>query len=211
MPLDPWSAVVLAGGKGIRLGGVVKPLIRVDGQPIICGLVRSLQAARIRRIVVVVSPYTQKVCNVLLGAPDISHDGLSFVQVAADADQMHSLSQGLMALDEGHGPAMVCLADQPSINASLLCLLQSAFDGRPVNAQMVVPIVDGQPGNPVVLSSSLVHEWRSLRESHIGKAWRNANKERVYLWDTPFSQYTFDLDTPEDLTELAQTGRIVVL
>lgn len=50
---DPWSAVVLAAGRGSRLGGAVKPLIRVDDQAIISGLIRSLQAANIDRIVVV--------------------------------------------------------------------------------------------------------------------------------------------------------------
>lgn len=203
---DPWSAVVLAAGRGSRLGGAVKPLIRVDDQAIISGLIRSLQAANIDRIVVVISPHTQRIRDVLPYESDVSLGKLVFVEVIANADQMHSLHQGLIALGDVHGGVIVCLADQPFVDVQAVSELKIAFCNRAAHLDMVVPFVDGQPGNPVALSPQLVQEWCKLDEAHIGKTWRNANPQRVYRWSTLLSQYTTDLDTPEDLLTLCRSG-----
>jgi molybdopterin-guanine dinucleotide biosynthesis protein A len=46
-----YAAIVLAGGEGSRMGGVLKPLLRVKGEPILARVLRALNDAD--RIVVV--------------------------------------------------------------------------------------------------------------------------------------------------------------
>lgn len=201
-PSDSLAALVLAAGIGARLGGIAKPLIRVGSQSIIQRVVQSLQAAGIGRIVVVISPFTQRVREILTETLIGSTRGLSFVEVPVGGDQMYSLLHGLRHLDRVEGGVMVCLADQPLLDAQAVAELQSAFVGRPLRAEMVVPYVNDQPGNPVVLSASLVQEWLSPNALYIGKAWREAHPDRVHLWSTHLTSYIVDLDTPEDLNKL---------
>lgn len=204
------AALVLAAGTGSRMGGMVKPLIRMEGQPIVCRLVGSLQAAGIERIVVVIGPHTQGVQQALHQAFDSGlvrpSSGLSFAQAAPGSGQMHSLLQGLTALADTRADVMVCLADQPLIGLHAVASLLSAFAHRPPLADMVLPCVDGRPGNPVVLSAALVQEWLLLPEAQIGKAWRDAHPQRVHLWPAPDAQYVTDLDTPDDLQALRDRG-----
>ncbi len=206
-----WAAVVLAAGTGSRMGGVVKPLIRFGGDPLVCRLVRSLQAAGIERIVVVISPHTHQVRQTLTDALAESAARLTFVEVLADGDQMHSLHQGLLHLSEMsrdmnhdvsydvHCGVLVCLADQPWIDVQAVTELQAAFVARSPEIDMLVPCAEGQFGHPVALSHRLVQEWLSLDEHRIGKVWRDAHPQRVHRWTTHLTSYFTDLDTHEDL------------
>lgn len=208
---EPLAALVLAAGNGVRMGGVAKPLIRIGGQAIVCRLVQSLQTAGIERIVVVIGPHTQGVQQALNEGLAALPSDLSFVPVKPGSDQMHSLQQGLKALADLQAGVMVCLADQPLIDPQAVSALQAAFVRRPAQADMVLPCVQGRPGNPVVLSAQLVREWLALPEQQIGKAWRKTHAQRVYSWPTPLTQYTTDLDTPEDLQALRSAGLSVSL
>ena len=200
-----WAAVVLAAGTGSRMGGVVKPLIRVDGDPLVCRLVRSLQAAGIERVVVVISPHTHQVRQTLTNALAESAARLTFVEVLADGDQMHSLHQGLLHLSEMNRGVLICLADQPWIDVQAVTELQAAFVARSPEADMLVPCAKGQFGHPVALSHRLVQEWLSLDEHHIGKVWRDAHPQRVHRWTTHLTSYFTDLDTQEDLNALRES------
>ncbi len=204
-----WAAVVLAAGTGSRMGGVVKPLIRVGGDPLVCRLVRSLQAAGIERIVVVISPHTHQVRQTLTDALAESAARLTFVEVLADGDQMHSLHQGLLRLSEMNRDmnqgVLVCLADQPWIDVQAVTELQAAFVARSPGADMLVPCAEGQFGHPVARSPRLVQEWLSLDEHHIGKVWRDAHPQRVHRWPTSLTSYFTDLDTHEDLNALRES------
>lgn len=208
---EPLSAVVLAAGQGVRLGGVLKPLIRIDEQPIVCRLAQSLMAVGIGRIVVVLGPHTRPVRQTMAQLPAMRGADVSWVEVAPGSDQMHSLRQGLLALAGASCGALVCLADQPLIDAPALHALCETHAQRPPGTDMLVPTVGERPGNPVVLSARLVQEWQGLDESLIGKRWRDAHPQRVHRWHTTCSAYTTDLDTPQDLDALRQAGLAVAL
>lgn len=200
------AAVVLAAGAGSRMGGVAKPLIRIGGKTIVEHLVRSLQKAGIEHIVVVISPHTQRVQQTLTETLGQSASGLTFIEVCAGRDQMHSLHQGLRHLGHVCDGVMVCLADQPWLDAQAIAELHMAFIDRSPHTDMVVPCVNGQPGNPVVLSSPLVRAWLPLDERHIGKVWRDAYPQRVHHWITSLDAFITDLDTQEDLKALSDWG-----
>lgn len=204
--LNSPAAVVLAAGSGSRMGGVVKPLIRVGGRTIVQRVVQSLQAAGIERIVVVISAHTYEVRQTLIEALKSSAAGISFVEVLNGRDQMHSLQQGLRQLGPARADVMVCLTDQPGIDALAIALLQMAFKARPPHTDMVVPCVNSQPGNPVVLSSELAQDWQHRELQYIGKSWRQAHPQRVHHWSTDLTIYTTDLDTPGDLKAFGDLG-----
>lgn len=203
---EPLAAVVLAAGRGARLGGVTKALIGVEGQTLIARLIRDLQAAGISRIVVVTGSASRQVCDECRAAVREGSVSLSFVDALGGGDQMHSLHLGLQALADACCPVMVCLADLPLLDAKDLVELKVASENRPPGTDMVVPDVQGTPGHPLVLSPELVQEWLRTDEQLIGKAWRLAHPQRVYRWRTTREAYITDLDTPQDVQACRDAG-----
>jgi CTP:molybdopterin cytidylyltransferase MocA len=85
--------------------------------------------------------------------------------------------------------------------------LIGAYKKRPEGTQVVVPTVDGLPGNPVLFSAE-VKEAVLAGDARLGcKQWQAANPEAVYAWATANKRYRQDVDSPEDIAQLAaQTG-----
>jgi molybdenum cofactor cytidylyltransferase len=118
-----------------------------------------------------------------------------------------SLRVGLQALTTDVDAVIVLLADQPLIAATDIAALIEAFKSRG-DRQMVVPRVNGAPGNPVIVDAALRNEWLAGDVSATGQRWRNANPARVHWFDTSNDHYGIDIDTPEDIARFtARTGR----
>jgi molybdenum cofactor cytidylyltransferase len=113
----------------------------------------------------------------------------------------------------------VVLADQPLIAAADLTELMGAFKRRPPGQHILVPVVTkavaesasdapvGQRGNPIVLDDVAVAQ---ILASDIKLACRHLIESQpamVHVHHTANSRFTVDLDTPEDLEQLAtRTG-----
>jgi CTP:molybdopterin cytidylyltransferase MocA len=101
---------------------------------------------------------------------------------------------------------LVLLADQPLIGAADLTELIAAFKKRG-QGHVLVPMVNGQRGNPIVLDEVARAQ---IHASGTNLACRNLidrNPELVCVYETANTRFVTDLDTPEDLTRLAgRTG-----
>ncbi len=118
-----------------------------------------------------------------------------------------SLRLGLQALAKDVGAVIVALADQPLITPADINDLIAAFKSRG-ETHMVVPRVNGEPGNPIIVDSALRDEWMAGDLCATGQRWRNANPTRLHWFDTNNDHYRVDIDTPEDLTRFrTRTGR----
>lgn len=218
---EPWVAVVLAAGQGERLGGVAKPLIRLQGEALIVRLLRSLWAAGAQEVVCVTARHGPAIQQTVSQALPQSQWPTHWVEVAQGLAPAHSLLQGLAALPapaaaDGNAPAvMVCLADQPFIDTSALHNLLQAYAARPFGCEMVLPWTDNKPGNPVVITPSLQAMWLQASPQQgapvVGKAWREQHPAQVYAWPTPQLCYAVDIDTPGDVASLRLAGFAVDL
>lgn len=198
---ERWSAVVLAAGVGQRMGGVAKPLIRRNGQPLITHLVRSLQAAGVDDIVVVQGTHGPRIAVAL--AEPAEQGGVNFVAMDAGQEQTASLHQGLLRVRPASTAVMVCLADQPLVDQAVVARLIAAFETRDAGKDMLVPWVDGTPGNPVVFSRTAVQALLALGPQASGKAWRLQHPDRVQRMLSTDPAYGVDLDTLADLAHPA--------
>lgn len=117
MPLE-WNAVVLAGGRATRLGGVVKPLVEVRGRTM---LEAALAAATDARQVVVVGdvPVPE---GVLRTREDPPHGGPAA-----------GLAAGLAALDDPTPWTLVLASDLPGAERAVPVLLEVASTDPPVD------------------------------------------------------------------------------
>lgn len=198
------GAVLLAAGSGSRLGGRPKSLLELGGVPLIRRQLIALSGAGVDELVVVLGHH----------APAIEAAVRDFPVTLArnpvpDDGQASSVLCGLRALGGKLDAVIVALADQPLVHAQDVTDLIAAYKRRG-SAAMVVPRIDGEPGNPAIFDAALKDEWLAGEANAACRRWREAHPERVHWFDTPNTRYRTDIDTPEDLARFTErTGHVL--
>lgn len=205
------AAILLAAGEGKRMGGVAKPLITLQGVPLIKRQLIALSGAGVDEVVVVTGHAREAIEEQVQSFP---------VTLAHNPDyadgQQGSVRVGLQALSGAFDAVFVVLADQPLIAAADLTELMSAFKRRPAG-HIVVPVVSkadsttlagdenaGQRGNPILLDDVALTQ---ILASDIKLGCRHLierQPDMVHVHKTANTRFIVDLDTPEDLQQLAQ-------
>ena len=192
------GAVLLAAGEGLRMGGVAKPLITLQGVPLINRQLIALSGAGVDEVVVVTGYARDAVEAAVQTFPVTVVHNPDYAQ-----GQQGSVRVGLTALIGNFDLVLVALADQPLIGASDLTELISAFKKRP-RGNVVVPVVNGQRGNPILLDDVARTQ---ILSSDTNLACRNLierQPELVHIFETSNTRFITDLDTLKDLEQLAQ-------
>lgn len=198
------GAVVLAAGAGSRLGGRPKSLLELGGVPLIRRQLIALSGAGVDELAVVLGHHADAVETAVRDFPvTLARNP------APDEGQASSVRVGLAALSPKLDAVLVTLADQPLVNAQDLAALIGAFKKRG-DASMVVPRVDGEPGNPVIFEASLAREWLDGSANAACRRWRETHPERIHWFDSDNTRYRVDIDTPEDLERFTErTGHVL--
>lgn len=191
------GAVLLAAGEARRLGGRPKSLLELGGVPLIRRNLFALSGAGVDEVAVVLGHRAEEVESVLLDFP---------VTLVRNPDyasgRNSSVRAGLAALSARLDAIIIALADQPLINAQDVTALIGAFKKRGT-ASAVVPYVDGERGNPIILDAA-VRESVLAGDSHFGcRQWLAAHPEQVLRFDTDNRHYRVDVDSPEDIEQFA--------
>ena len=219
------GAVLVAAGAGSRLGGRPKPLLELGGVSLIRHQLMALLGAGVDVVVVVLGHHAAAIEAVVAesavaASTTVASTTVASVAAAAlvefpvtlahnpapDDGLASSVLTGLRALGGTLDAVIVALADQPLIQREDIVALIGAYQQRG-GADMVVPRVAGEPGNPVMLSAALRVEWLAGDTEASGRRWRDAHRDRVAWFDTGNEHYRLDIDTPEDLERFqARTG-----
>jgi molybdenum cofactor cytidylyltransferase len=192
------GAVLLAAGEGRRMGGVAKPLIRLQGVPLITRHLIALSGAGVDEVVVVTG-YARDLVEAQVRSFSVR---LAHNEAYAEGQQ-RSVHVGLAALDGSFDAVFIALADQPLIGASDLTELIGAFKKRPAG-HVVVPVVQGQRGNPIVLDQ-VAHAQILGSDTNLGcRHLLERHPELLHVHETANTRFVTDLDTMEDVQELAK-------
>jgi molybdenum cofactor cytidylyltransferase len=199
------GALLLAAGAGRRLGGRPKALLELGGVPLVRRQLIALSGAGVDEVVVVLGHHADAVEAAVRDFPvTIARNP------APDDGQPSSVRVGLQALTGRLDAVLVALADQPLVNAQDITELIGAFKKRG-DASMVVPRVEGEPGDPVIFEAALRDEWLAGDADTLCRRWREANPQRVHWFDTDTTRFRVDIDTPEDLQRFAErTGHTLL-
>jgi len=192
------GAVLLAAGEGRRMGGVAKPLIRLQGVPLISRQLVALSGAGVDEVVVVTGHARDAVEEQVRSFP---------VTLAHNAEhaqgQPGSVRIGLTALNGSFDAIFIMPSDQPLISADDLTELIGAFKKRPAG-HVLVPVVDGQRGNPILLDevahAQILSSGKNLACRHL----IDRQPELVHAHQTANTRFITDLDTVQDVQALAQ-------
>ncbi len=198
------GALILAAGEGARMGRMPKCLIRVEGQTLLRRLRDAMAAMGVARVVAVTGYHAEPIEAELAGMP--SMPPLQVVRnPSPEVGQQSSVRTGLLALGAEFDLIVVALADQPGVGSEELSELISAFRHRAAGTSVVVPMVDGQRGNPVAFSGALIAEWMTGGLNGGLRAYIDAHPELVHRFVTGNPNFTLDLDTREDVEQLSRS------
>ncbi len=180
------------------MGGVAKPLIRLRGVPLISRLLVALSGACVDEVVVVTGHAREAV------EKQVESFSVTLVHNGAHAQgQEGSVRAGIGALSGSFDAVFVMPSDQPLSGAVDLIELVGAFKKRAAG-HVLVPLVDGQRGNPILLDE-LAHA--QILSSAANLACRHLIERRpelVCVYETSNTRFITDLDTLEDLQTLAR-------
>jgi molybdenum cofactor cytidylyltransferase len=196
------AAIVLAAGRSTRMGGPNKLLAEVHGKPLVRLAVEQALASAARPVIVVTGHQRERVEVALAGS------GVVFVHNPDYAEGIStSVKAGIAAVPPQADGAIVCLGDMPQVDAKLIDRLIAAFDPEK-GALVVVPVMDGKRGNPVVWSRRFFSELGELGGDVGARHLIATYPEAVAEVPVAGRGALFDVDTPDALDELrAEIGR----
>lgn len=180
------------------MGGVAKPLIRLQGVPLISHQLVALSGAGVDEVVVV----TGHARNAIEEQVQSFSVTLAHNEKHAEG-QEGSVRVGLAALNGAFDAIFIVPSDQPLIAAGDLTELIGAFKKRPAG-HVVVPVVEGQRGNPILLDevahAQILASGTNLACRHLIER----QPDLVHAHHTSNTRFITDLDTVEDVRALAQ-------
>jgi len=192
------AAVLLAAGSGSRMGHKPKSLLELNGEPLIRRSARQLLDTGVKQLVVVLGHYAADIEAPLQGLP--VHKVYN-----PDPDQGLVSSQrlGLQALSDNTDTVIMSLADQPLVTTQDIETLLHAFAAS--TTDMLFPFVNGQPGNPVLLSARARLEILAGDSGFGCKEWRQSHASQVEKYPSDNLHFVTDLDRPEDVDRFEKT------
>ncbi len=143
------AAILLAAGRGTRFGKEPKLLARFGGKALVRHVAEAAVQSTADPVIVITGHRAEDVQAELTGLP------VHFVYNPLFADGLStSLKAGFSALPPEARAAIVLLGDMPFVRSELIDALIAGWQGRGEPAALV-PVLNGQRGNPVVLSRAL--------------------------------------------------------
>lgn len=190
------GAVILAAGEARRMQGINKLAVEMQGVPLLKRTLIALSGAGVDEVVVVLGHYAEALEPLVRDFP------VTIVRNERYPEgQMTSVRAGLAALPGPFDAVLMCLGDQPLLNAQDIQALIGAYKKRD-HGVVVVPQVQGQRGNPIIFDWAARDEL-ATGDTKVGcRQFIEKHPEQVAIFDTDNDHYVIDLDTPEDIRAL---------
>jgi molybdenum cofactor cytidylyltransferase len=187
------AAVVLAAGLSRRMGA--PKLVLPWGQTtVIRHVVEVLAESGLDEVLVVTGGAHAQVAAALAGAPV----RLVFNPVYEHGEMLSSIQLGLQHLPAETDAALVCLGDQPQVQAQVIFAIMAAY--RASGSPLVVPSYQNHRGHPWLAGRALWPEILSLTPPATLRTFLNQNNTRIHYLDVDTPSVLVDIDTPEDYT-----------
>ncbi len=187
------AALILAAGRGTRMGGPNKLLAELNGKALVRIVAEQALASKASSVTVVTGHQAREVEAALRGLNVVFVHNPDFVEGLAS-----SVKAGIAKLPAAAAGALVCLGDMPLIDRHLLDRLIDAF-APDRGALIAVPVNAGRRGNPVLWSRRFFQELMTL-DGDIGARHLIAKHAEAVAEVPVEGQGAFlDIDTPQAL------------
>ncbi len=188
------SAIVLAAGRSLRMG-LPKPLVRVDGQPLLERVLATLAGAQVSEIVIVLGHEASLVKREIR---------LGNARVVVNPDYLEGMSTsirtGLHAADPSAAAYLIVLGDQPFVASTTLDALVRAWRRR--GNPIVIPSFRGRRGNPVLVDRLVAPEIDSITGDLGFRALFAKHAAELFELAVDDPGILFDVDTADQVSSL---------
>ena len=193
------ALLLLAAGEGSRLGTHPKALLRKDGQALLWLFTSAIQGFAPAEYMVVtgfhaeaIESEIEKMNNSLAYPIEVIHNP------APERGQASSVRLGLESLKGQFDVLLVALSDQPEIGAREVQELLDAFLNRELGKEIILPMVEGRRGNPVLFSRKAISEILAS-PGMVCRQYMDTHPDKVMSMLTSNQAFATDVDTPEDI------------
>ena len=195
------SAVILAAGESKRMGKQNKLLLPVAGEALLIKLIKSVCDSDVGQVIVVIGHEAEKIRRKLNNFP------LSFVYNPNFSEGMTtSIKFGVKEVSPDSDGFLICLADMPFINTSEISKLIHAYVQNRIKKKrlIVVPVFQGQRGNPVLFSSEFRNDILEHKKESGCKEVIMNNSESVKEIEMDDDNMLLDVDNLDDYQRLTE-------
>ncbi len=187
------AAIILAAGESRRMG-TQKLLLPFGGTTVVGAVVRTAQASRAGRTLVVLGSDREAIRR------ELEPHGVDFV-VNENYPQgmLTSIQTGLRALPADAQAAVVLLGDQPFLASRVIDEVIAAYEaGR---NGIVIPTFQGRRGHPILVDLKYRDEILAIDPAEGLRRLMLAHPDDILEIDVGDGNILRDLDTPEDYQE----------
>lgn len=196
---DHLYTIVLAAGASTRFGSP-KQLVRIAGRPLLHAVVTRAAEVTGNALVVVLGAGAAELAPLLKHSP-----GSVVVNRHWREGLASSIRAGVARLPATCAGVMLVLADQAAVTSDDLRRLAGTWRRRPQS--IVAALYAGTTGAPAIFPRSCFTELAALRGDSGARSVLRRSADRLIRVPMPAAE--LDLDTPEDLLQLAAPGSAV--
>ncbi len=196
------AVLLLAAGEGSRLGGFPKAMLKKEGESLLSRLLQSIQKFNPVETLVVTGFYADAIEVEINSIRQKTHSSIAIVKNPnPEEGQSSSVRLGLESLKSDYDVLLVALCDQPNIGVSEIEALLVQFNQVGFNKEIVLPMVNGSRGNPVLFSKKVIEEILAT-PGMVCRPFMDKHPELVKLFETNNQAYLLDVDTQADIQKL---------
>jgi CTP:molybdopterin cytidylyltransferase MocA len=193
------AVLLLAAGQGSRLGSHPKALLKQGGVTLLKGLLDAVQPFNPVEFIAVTGFHGDAIEQALVQMNSPFSRSIRLLRNSTpEVGQASSVRLGIEALQSNFDVLLIALSDQPAITTAEVSQLLSAFSQRSAGTEMLLPMVQGQRGNPVLFSKIALQNTLAIPDLSC-RAYMDAHPEQVQVWHTDNDAFVCDVDTPQDM------------
>jgi molybdenum cofactor cytidylyltransferase/nicotine blue oxidoreductase len=196
------AILILAAGEGSRLGGYPKALLKKDGSSLLSRFIQSALSLNPIEVLTVTGFYSDEIEAEIQSIQKGIQNSISWVRnLKPEAGQSSSVRLGIESLKSDYDVLLIALCDQPNVGTQEIELLLEQFNQRTTNQEIILPVVNGQRGNPVLFSRDVIQDILQI-SGMVCRAYMDKHPELVKTYITDHDAYILDVDTQDDIQKL---------
>jgi len=198
-PLIRLAILILAAGEGSRLGGMPKALLKKDGSSLLKRFIYSTVDLDPIETLVVTGFYSEKIQAEITSLQQDRQSPLSWVRNPnPETGQASSVRLGIESLNSQYDVLLIALCDQPNIGKQEIVSLLEQFKQKSPEQEIILPMIHGQRGNPVLFSSAVIKKVLAI-PGMVCRPYMDEHPELVINFLTDNQAYLQDVDTQADI------------
>jgi len=196
------AILLLAAGEGSRLGGYPKALLKKDGESLLKRFCLSAQAFDPVQMLLLTGFYSDVIEEEVQSLKQAGLRQLECIRnESPELGQSSSVRLGMESLKSDYDVLLIALCDQPLIGSSEIKALLNQFKERSSDQEIILPMTNGQRGNPVLFSKKVIDDILKI-PGMVPRAFIDKHPRLVKTFETDNQAYIMDADTQADIQKL---------